>query len=317
MTLRKTLTLLVPVMSLVIAPLTWAQQKPRLKTPGASQALLAAPLAAKHPEPASAKKPINQIQVFTLLAGHVPSHRIASLVQECGIDFEPTDDYLREVRLAGGEDELIGGLKNAKATKPVDVAPELQAQQAEVLKYAVLGAQSLRQKQYAHAQTQFRKAVRLDPQNAELHLALSTAFNGKGKWDSAIAEEREAVRLDPTLAQAHVALAIDLMNRHIRDGVITEAREAVRLDPENENAHVALGIVLQLTGDLDGEIAEQREALRLNPNDSAAHYDLGFALLQKGDRQAALQEYHAACQLRPNNPIYRHAYQHLLRQVKP
>jgi hypothetical protein len=50
-----------------------------LKTAGASQALLAALRVAKHPEPANSKKPINQIQVFALLAGQVPSHRVALL----------------------------------------------------------------------------------------------------------------------------------------------------------------------------------------------------------------------------------------------
>ena len=54
------------------------------------------------PEPASAKKPLNQVQVFALLVGQVPSHRVTMLVEERGIDFEPTDDYLQEVRLAGG-----------------------------------------------------------------------------------------------------------------------------------------------------------------------------------------------------------------------
>ena len=65
------------------------------------------------PEPASAKKPLNQVQVFALLVGQVPSHRVTMLVEERGIDFEPTDDYLQEVRLAGGEDELISALKSA------------------------------------------------------------------------------------------------------------------------------------------------------------------------------------------------------------
>src|SRR5208337_4546580 len=54
--------------------------------------------AAKPPEPASAKKPLNQVQVFALLVGQVPSHRVTMLVQERGIDFDPTDDYLQEVR---------------------------------------------------------------------------------------------------------------------------------------------------------------------------------------------------------------------------
>ena len=94
-----------------------------LKAAGASEVFLKALRAAQPPEPASAKKPINQVQVFALLASRVPSHRIAVLVQERGIDFDPTDDYLREVRLAGGGDELISALKSAKVTKPVAVDP--------------------------------------------------------------------------------------------------------------------------------------------------------------------------------------------------
>jgi len=88
-----------------------------LKAAGASEAFLKALRAAKPPEPASAKKPLNQVQVFALLAGQVPSHRVTMLVQERGIDFKPTDDYLQEVRLAGGDDELISALKRAKLTK--------------------------------------------------------------------------------------------------------------------------------------------------------------------------------------------------------
>ena len=98
------------------------------KAAGASEAFLKALRAVKPPEPASAKKPINQVQVFALLAGQVPSHRVIMLVQERGIDFDPTDNYLQEVRLAGGEDELISALKSAKVTKPTTVDPAAEAQ---------------------------------------------------------------------------------------------------------------------------------------------------------------------------------------------
>jgi len=70
-----------------------------LKAAGASEAFLQALRAAKPPQPASAKKPLNQVQVFALLVGQVPSHRVAILVKEPGIDFDVKDDYL-----AGGAD---------------------------------------------------------------------------------------------------------------------------------------------------------------------------------------------------------------------
>jgi hypothetical protein len=87
-----------------------------------------------------AKEPLNQVQVFALLAGQVPSHRVTVLVQQRGIDFEPTDEYLQEVRLAGGENELISALKSAKVTKPATVDPAAQARQAEVRQHAARGA---------------------------------------------------------------------------------------------------------------------------------------------------------------------------------
>ncbi len=91
-----------------------------LKAAGASEAFLNALRAAVAPglspahaalkggattagPPANAQKPINQIQVFALLASQVPSHRVAMLVQERGIDFDPTDDYLQEVRARSTE----------------------------------------------------------------------------------------------------------------------------------------------------------------------------------------------------------------------
>ena len=100
-----------------------------LKAAGASEAFLKALRAANPPEPAGAKKPLNQVQVFALLAGQVPSHRVAILVQERGIDFDVKDDYLQEVRPGGGDDELINALKSVKVTKPATVDPAAQARQ--------------------------------------------------------------------------------------------------------------------------------------------------------------------------------------------
>ena len=44
-----------------------------LKAAGASEVFLKALRAAKRPGPASAKKPLNQVQILALVAGEVPS----------------------------------------------------------------------------------------------------------------------------------------------------------------------------------------------------------------------------------------------------
>jgi Flp pilus assembly protein TadD len=113
------------------------------------------------------------VQVFALLVGQVPSHRVTMLVQERGIDFEPTDDYLQEVRLGCGEDELINALKSAKVTRPVTVDPAAQARQAEIRQHLARGAEFLHKRQYAQAEQECRAALLLDSQNADLYGSLA------------------------------------------------------------------------------------------------------------------------------------------------
>ncbi|MGD1155397.1 MAG: tetratricopeptide repeat protein [Terriglobia bacterium] len=306
-----------------------------LKAAGASEAFLKALRAAKPPESASAKKPLNQVQVFALLVGQVPSHRVTMLVQERGIDFDPTGDYLQEVRLAGDDDELINGLKSAKVTKPVTVDPSAQARQAEVRQHVARGAELAKRGQYAEAEQEYRAALLLDSRNADVYMSLSyvlivqnkwaeaasaarhalrlnpkddiaynnlgVALDNKGDVAGAIVAYREALRLNPNNAAAHNNLGLALGAKGDTDGEIAEYREALRLNPKNKDAHVLLRLALGAKGDVDGEIAEYREVLRLNPSDGEAHYNLGLALHKKGDLDGAIAEYREAMRLNPSN----------------
>ena len=281
-----------------------------LKTAGASDAFVAALRAAKPPEPANAQKPINQIQVFALLASQVPSHRVSTLVQERGIDFEPTDDYLQEVRLAGGEDELISALKGAKVTKPADIDPAIQTRQTDVRRHFGRGIQFDLAKQYADAEAEYRAAMRLDPQNSDTHLGLAMVLSDEGNEEGAISEFREALSLDPKNEFLRETLILFLRRAAMRlarkgelDATVPLYREALEANPNNSETHSDLGDVLGQTGDWEGDIREQHESLRLNPDNELAHMSLGFALGSKGDSNGAVGEYREALRLNPNNEV--------------
>jgi tetratricopeptide (TPR) repeat protein len=277
-----------------------------LKAAGASEAFLKALRAAKPPEPASAKKPLNQVQVFALLVGQVPSHRVAMLVQERGTDFEPTDDYLQEVRLAGGEDELISALKGAKVTKPVTVDRAAQARQAEVRQHVARGAELKHKMQFAEAEQEYRAALLLDPHNDDVYMSLAQALICQEKWDDAATAAREAVRLNPNSEFAHVALGAALGSKGDWDGEIAEEREAVRLNPNNEWAHYLLGNSLGVKRDWDGQITEEREVLRIDPKNADAHQILGRALIMKADWDGAIAQEREALLLDSNNEMAYH-----------
>lgn len=242
-----------------------------LKTAGASQEFLSALQTAKHPVQPNVKKPLNQIQVFALLAGQVPSRRVAMLVKERGIDFEPGDEYLQGVRLAGGDDELLSALKSAKVTKPATVDPGAQARQDKVRQHVARGAELQHKGQFAEAEQEFRAALLLDPQNADIYVSLALVLSGQQKHDDSEAAAREALRLNPDNEQAHFILRMELKMKGDWDGVIAEDRKALRLNPNNAEAHTELGTMLVQKGDFDGAIAEYRTSLRLKPNEPITH----------------------------------------------
>jgi len=274
-----------------------------LKAAGANEAFLQALREAKRPRPTGAtpKKPLNQVQVFALLAGQVSSYRVTMLVQERGIDFEPTDEYLQEVRLVGGEDELVSSLKSAKVTKPKHVDPALQARQAEIRQHLRRGIGFMQAKRFAQAETEYRAAVNLDPHNGDLHQSLGVALGDNGDRDGEIAEYREALRLNPYNDGAHNNLGLALGDRGDWNAGITELCEALRLNPDNFMWHDNLGLAFGHKDDWDAAGLEFRKALRLNPKDDFAHAGLGSVLEHERDPNGATLEYRTALALNPDN----------------
>jgi tetratricopeptide (TPR) repeat protein len=206
-----------------------------LKSAGASEGFIMALRAAKQPEPASAsaKKPLNQEQIFALLVNQVPSHRVTMLVQARGVDFDPTEDYLQEVRLAGGEDELIGALKNANVTKSATIDLAAQARQTEVRQHVARGAEYFQKHQYPQAEQEYRAALLLNAENADLYVSLAYILDQQSKWDDAATAAREALRLNPNNAFAHSILGLALEKKGDRQGALAEDGTAYTLDPNN------------------------------------------------------------------------------------
>ena len=58
-------------------------------------------------------KGLGKAEIISLLKGDVPSARVAVLVRERGMKFVPTQDDLKEIRGAGGGDDLIDAINQA------------------------------------------------------------------------------------------------------------------------------------------------------------------------------------------------------------
>jgi hypothetical protein len=67
-------------------------------------------------------KPMSREQVGKLVVGGVPSERATALVTQRGIDFQADEEYLGTLRLAGGDDALIGALRAASSKVTAELA---------------------------------------------------------------------------------------------------------------------------------------------------------------------------------------------------
>jgi len=67
------------------------------------------------PAPPSNPKALAKADIIQLLNGDVTSARVARLVKERGIKFNPSDDDLNDIRAAGGKNDLIEALRQVAA----------------------------------------------------------------------------------------------------------------------------------------------------------------------------------------------------------
>jgi tetratricopeptide (TPR) repeat protein len=149
----------------------------------------------------------------------------------------------------------------------------------------------------------------------------------KGSRSKAIAEYREALRINPNNYEVHDLLGSALDDDGDHAGAIAEYREALRLKPDYLKAHNNLGHALCEKGDYDGAAAEFQEMLRLDP-DSAhgggfgnidAHLGLGAAWEKRGYLTKAINEYRVVFGMHPNGLQYAQAeegYNRVLKALK-
>jgi serine/threonine-protein kinase len=153
------------------------------------------------------------------------------------------------------------------------------------------------------AERAYREAVRLDGDHHGAAIdSLGMLLYCRRKYDDALVVRRQAVRLDPENAQVHLNLAETLYASGDVDGSIAEYRAGIQIDPKACAAHNNLGVILSRDKhDLKEAIDEFTIAIRLNPIVPAGHINLGIALIDKKDFEAAIKSFRRAIEIDPQS----------------
>ena len=183
--------------------------------------------------------------------------------------------------------------------------------------YNRLGVNYLNNGQNNYAIDALKKAVKLNPSNAEAHFNLGRAYKRGGMDDKAKAEFSISTRISPEIFNECVekySEKIDyelsetrnyseLGSAYAEKGMINDAIDAYRrlieMEPENARAHYSLGTLYSKRRMYDEAVDEFWMAVDIDPDMSEAHYNLGLAYYRQDMFEKAIAEYKAALKLLP------------------
>jgi serine/threonine protein kinase/Flp pilus assembly protein TadD len=130
--------------------------------------------------------------------------------------------------------------------------------------FAQRGLAHLRRGEYAQAEDDFRRALRLQP-TALLHQHRARALEGLERFREALDELNQAVTLGPPTNRAYFGRARVRQRLGDSDGARADRAAGLRLDPPDEENCVARGVAWLQDGDAGQALADFRRATEHNP----------------------------------------------------
>jgi len=142
------------------------------------------------------------------------------------------------------------------------------------------------------------KAIQLDESLAEGHTSLAgIKFSFDWDWGGAESEFRRAIELNPNDVTAHFWYAQLLMALGRWDESLASDNRAAHLDPVAPIFVEFRGAIFHNARQYEREVEQLKEALHLDPNYFLIHYDLGRAYEQLGNYEQAVNEFKKALEL--------------------
>jgi tetratricopeptide (TPR) repeat protein len=162
---------------------------------------------------------------------------------------------------------------------------------------------------FAQAIDSYLQAIRLDPDNASLYIALARAQIFAGRYDDALLNASDALLLSPDNSMAYALRAWALTRKGELDEADRIIQEALRLEPNNAVAHAYYAFLLgnmfeQDTGPyldpIQLAIDESNTAMALGPDKLEVRWARAYVLYITGNNELAIQQYIAAIEINSN-----------------
>ena len=160
------------------------------------------------------------------------------------------------------------------------------------------------------ADTASRKAVELDPDNAEAYASRGLALSLSGKFDEAGEKFEKAIELNPKLYEAHYFYARALFGQGKHDEAVEEFQLACEVNPEDYQApfflaqtYLSLGKRAYAAANLRQAVEAVRKHLAFHADDARALYLGAGGLVELGDLEIAQEWVSKALEIDPDDSL--------------
>lgn len=156
---------------------------------------------------------------------------------------------------------------------------------------------------YPKARIEAERAIELDDRSADAHATLGLVKHFYDwDWPGAEKEFKRAIEINPGNAEVHQSYAYYLSTMGRFDDALAQMRQAIELDPLSLEKNAGIGEILYVRRDYDGAIASYNRTLEMEPNTGFLHWAIGNAYVRKGMYDEAIASYQKAIPLSGDSP---------------
>jgi TolB-like protein/DNA-binding winged helix-turn-helix (wHTH) protein/Flp pilus assembly protein TadD len=134
----------------------------------------------------------------------------------------------------------------------------------------------------AQAEAAASKALEIDNEMAEAHVALGFVKHFNWDWAAAEQEYKRAIELNPNYAQAHSSYGSFLVSKGRFEEAIAETNRAQELDPFSLAISAHRGFILENARRYDEAIEQLRRVIAMDQDNFQAHWYLGHTYAASG-----------------------------------
>jgi tetratricopeptide (TPR) repeat protein len=145
-----------------------------------------------------------------------------------------------------------------------------------------------------------RKAIELNPQQADSYLFQGIALSRQVQWAEAETMFRKYLSLTESKGNGYYQLGNALLAQHKSDAAVDAYRQSIQVDPGGNVVYVGLGDALVEQEKPEEAIAAYRKSLKVEPGYPPAYIKLGDSLMQKKRFKEAITVYRQLIQGYPS-----------------